>query len=219
MISRFACLFSLSLLCSIVLVGQVLSQGSGGNSSKLESVSVGLRFSHYGPKVDNINTAFANTEVTEGFPQGPQFDITYFASADVRYTIDVRHSVSVEGGLSLAKGTLQNSESFTRVYSVGLEYYYSLRNRKADFFGLDIGAGAGWLVANFERDYTDRRVSVLKKSLTGNVSLLGWMSPGGPIDVEVEARYMFVPNVAVDVPQATLKLSSLLFGAGIAIGL
>ena len=63
------------------------------------------------------------------------------------------------------------------------------------------------------------RVAVLKKSVALNASVVGWFSPFRPLSIEVEARYIFVPNITVDYPQSTLKMGSVVLGAGISVTL
>ena len=188
-------------------------------STLVNSISVGARFSFYGPKVDNLNTAFGALEDTIGLSRAPDFKIFSLGSANIRYAITPEHSVGIEAGFSYWKSTLANSESIVRIYTLGAQYYYSLRNRQTDFYGLDVGAGAGYLVANFERNYDTQRISLLKKSLTANASLVGWVSPFNPLSIEVEARYVFVPTMNVGYPHSTVKLSSVVVGAGISVHL
>jgi hypothetical protein len=205
-----------SVLVSLPSVGQQ-AQPSSTTATVLHSISIGARFSFYGPKTDNLNTAFGALEDTIGLSRAPDFKIFYFGEANLRYALSPEHSVGVVFGLSLWKSKLASSESIERVYTIGAQYYYSLQNRRTEFYGLDVGAGAGWLVANFERDYDSQRISVLKKSMTANASLVGWVSPRHPFYLELEARYMFVPSMNVDYPQSTVKLSSVVLGAGISV--
>ncbi|HTP13250.1 MAG TPA: hypothetical protein VMM37_06450 [Bacteroidota bacterium] len=181
------------------------------------SISVGARFSFYGPKLDNLNTAFGALEDTIGLGRAPDFKVFSLGSANIRYNFAASHSIGVEAGMSYWKSKLGSSESIERVYTIGAEYYYSFQNRRKDYFGLDAGAGGAFLVANFERNYDTQRISVLKKTFTANASLLGWVSPFDPLSIEVEARYMFVPSFTVNYPNATVKMSSVVVGAGISI--
>jgi hypothetical protein len=193
------------------------TQKSNIAGAVLNSLSVGARFSYYGPKMDNLNTAFGALEDTIGLGRAPDFKFFYLGVANVRYAITPEHSVGVEFGMSLRKSTLAQSESIERVYTVGAQYYYSIRNRRTDFYGLDAGAGAGLLVANFERNYDSQRIALLKKSVTANASVVGWVSPIRPLSLELEVRYMFVPSIDVDYPQSTIKMSSIVVGAGISV--
>lgn len=195
------------------------AQGSNVVQALTNSISVGARFSFYGPKLDNISSAFDALEDTLGLSRAPEFKIFYLAQANVRYDITAQHSVSLELGLNLSNTKLGKSETIVRAYSLGAEYYYSLKNRRTDFYGLDAGAGAAWMVSNFERNYDVQRVSVLKKSVALNASIVGWVSPFRPLSIEVEARYLFVPSINVDYPQSTIKMSSVVLGAGISIAL
>lgn len=73
------------------------------------------------------------------------------------------------------------------------------------------------MLANFERDYDNQRLSVLEKTFTVNASLVGWAAPVHGLFLELEVRYVFVPNINIDYPQSTLKMSSLVLGGGIAV--
>jgi hypothetical protein len=216
MVQRSLWLFAFSLLLSFPSFSRQTQQ-SRATVSVLNSISVGARFSFYGPKVDNLNTAFGALEDTIGLNRAPDFKFFSLGSANIRYQITPQHSVSVEGGMSLWKSKLPHAESTERVYTIGAQYYYSLQNRQMSFFGVDAGVGAGWLVVNFERNYDTQRISVLKNSVTANASVVGWVSPFSPFYLELEARYMFVPNINVTYPHSTVKMSSVVVGAGISV--
>ena len=206
------------LICSSAGIGRQ-SQNSNVVQTVTNSVSIGARFSYYNPKTDNLSSAFNALEDSLSLSRSPDFKIFYLAQANIRYDITAQHSVSLELGFSVANTKLGTSETFSRAYSVGAEYYYALKNRRTDFFGLDAGAGAAWLISNFERHYDTQRISVLKKSVALNASVVGWVSPFRPLSIEAEARYVFVPKINVDYPQATLKMSSVVLGVGISIAL
>ncbi len=216
MIQRTVCLLLFAVLISSVGFSRQ-SQSSSAAASVSNSISVGARFSFYGPKLDNLNTAFGALEDTIGLGRAPDFKIFSIGSANIRYTFAPSQSVSIEAGMSYWKSKLGSSESIERVYTIGAEYYYSFQNRRRDFFGLDAGAGAAFLVANFERNYDTERISELKKTFAANASLVGWASPFSPLSIEVEARYMFVPSFTVNYPQSKVKMSSVVVGAGISI--
>src|SRR5512140_680933 len=218
MMRRILWLLLFSVFSSLLCFGRQ-AQSSTTMTTIVNSISVGAKFSFYGPKVDNLNTAFGALEDTIGLSRAPNFKIFSLGTVNIRYAITPQHSVGIEAGLSYWKSTLASSESIERIYTFGAPYYYSLRNRQTEFYGLDAGAGAGLLVANFERNYDTQRISLLKKSVTVNASLVGWVSPFNPLSIEVEARYMFVPTINVDYPHSTVKLSSVVVGAGISIHL
>lgn len=217
--SRVAWLSFSVFLIPLFLFSQQQNPATGSNVTVLNSISWGLKFSLYNPKVDDVSSAFEGVEDTVGLARGPRFKISYLAGANVRYSLDAHNVISIEGGLSLSRGKLQDAESIERIYSLGLQYYYRLQDRAKDFIGLDAGAGAGLLVANFERNYGDQRIAVLKKSVSANGSLLGWFSITRHVFLEVEGRYTFVPKINVDYPNTTIKMSSVMVGAGISIEL
>ncbi len=183
------------------------------------TLSIGAGFSYYSPKLTSVNSAFDALEDTLGLPRAPQFKIYYLAETNLRYAFTPRHSLSLEFAFSLSKSGVAESETFERVYSLGAQYYYSFNNRRRNFYGLDAGLGASWLITNLQRNYNDQRISILKKLPAFDASVIGWVSPFQPLSFEVEARYMFVPNTTIAYPQATLKMSSVVLGAGISIAL
>ena len=185
----------------------------------LESFSLGVKFSYYAPKIDNVDNVFNALEDTAGLARGPRFNIFYLAGAHLLYALGTRNDVGLEGEMSLAQTKLQNVKSIERVYTIGIQYYYHLQPRRPGYYGVDVGGGAGWLVANFERDYNEGSIAILKKSLLLNAAVQWWVSLTQQTYLELEARYLFVPTMKVDYPQTAIKMSSVVLSAGISVEL
>ncbi len=183
------------------------------------SFSIGARFAYYHPQLTGVSGAFDALEDTLGLQRAPEFKMYYLTETNLRYAITPRHSISLEFAFSLSKSGADQSESVERAYSLGAQYYFSFRDRRTSSYGLDAGAGASWLVTNLQRNYGDQRVAILKQSPAFDASIIGWVSPFQPLSLELEARYVFVPNTTVAYPQSTLKMSSVVVGAGIAVAL
>jgi len=189
------------------------------NRPFLDSFSLGVSFSYYAPRTNNVSDVFDALEDTAGLARGPRFNIFYVAGADLRYSIGERNDVGIEGEMSLAQTKLQNVKSIERVYTIGAQYYYHLQPRRPGYYGVDVGGGVGWLVTNFERDYGDASIAILKKSLLLNATAQWWASIAQHSYLELGARYLFVPNIKVDNPQTTIKMSSVVLSAGVSIDL
>ncbi len=205
-------------VCSSLGFGQQM-QRTNVAEGLTNSLSIGARFAYYHPQLTSVSTAFDALEDTLGLQRAPEFKIFYLAETNLRYAVTPQHSISLEFAFSLSKSGVSQSETLERVYSLGLQYYYSFRNRRTEFYGLDAGVGASYLISNLQRNYSDQRIAVLKKSPAFDASVIGWVSPFNPLSLEVEARYIFVPNTNVAYPKSTLKMSSVVVGAGISVAL
>ena len=218
MISKVVWLFFLSLLfCLSSFAQNPQASVQSSNTSAPKSISWGVKLSYYGPKTDNVSSVFNALEDTAGLARGPQFNIYYLAGANLRYSLDLRNDVGIEGELSLAQTKLKDVTSVERVYTIGAQYYYHLQTRRPGAYGVDVGGGVGWLVANFERNYDNSRISLLKKSVRLNGAVEWWAAISQHMYLELEARYLFVPNIKVDYPQTTIKMSSAIVSVGMSM--
>lgn len=192
-----------------------------GNSDALSALSWGLKFSYYAPRTDNVTSVFNALEDSSGLSRGSRFDIYYLVGGNLRYSLDKRNDVGIETEVSLAQTKFANVTSIQRVYVVGAQYYYHLQPRRPGFYGVDIGGGVGWLVTNFEREYggDNRRVAVLTNSLRLNGAVEWWAALSQNLYFELEARYLFVPNIRVENPQTTINMSSIVMSAGFSVKL
>lgn len=181
--------------------------------------SWGLKYSYYGPKTTNVSSVFDALEETAGLPQGSQFRIYYLAGANLRYSLDARNDIGVEGEMNLSQSKLFNVKSVGRVYVVGAQYYYHLQQRKPGFFGVDIGGGIGWQVTNFERNYdnSNRHIAILAQSVRLNGAVEWWAALSRSLYLELEARYIYVPNIKINYPQTTIKMSSIVTSVGFSV--
>ena len=220
MISRVVLVLTLSLLLTFICLSQNSQTPVQRTvASPMKSLSFGVKASYYAPKVNNVSDVFNALEDTAALPHGPKFNIYYLAGANLRYSLDLQNDVGIEGEMSLAQSTLGSVKSIERVYSIGAQYYYHLQQRRMGSYGIDVGGGVGWLVANFERNYDKARIAILKKSLRVNGAVEWWASLSEGLYFELEARYLFVPNIKVTDPQTTIKMSSFIASAGFSIDL
>jgi hypothetical protein len=218
MVSKVTWLLFLSLLSSQFSFAQnPQASAQGANSSALKSLSWGLKLSYYSPKTDNVSNVFNALEDTAGLARGPQFSIYYLAGVNLRYSLNLRNDIGIEGEMSLAQTKLKNVTSVERVYTIGAQYYYHLQPRRPGAYGVDVGGGVAWLVANFERNYDNSRIALLKKSVRLNGAVEWWAAISQHVYLELEARYLFVPNIKVDYPQTTIKMSSAIVSVGMSM--
>ncbi len=192
---------------------------SGPANGGYGAVSWGLRLSYFSPNLSNVGSAFNRLENSAGLPHGSIPQVYYLAGATIRCSLDRRNDIGVEGEMNYGQSKLSNVYSFTRVYGFNVQYFYHLQERTRGYYGVDIGAGAGWITANFERNYGDdhQRIAVLAQSARVNGAVQWWASLSRSLYFEVEGRYVYVPEIRISQLQAPIKMSSLQLSAGISV--
>ncbi len=182
-------------------------------------LSFGLRLSYYAPKTGNVGGVFNKLEDSVGLPHGSAFHIYYLLGANLRCSLGRRNDVGVEGEVSYGQSKLSNVFSFDRLYSLNIQYYYHLQERKPGFYGIDIGGGVGWQGANFERNYGDnsRRIAVFAQALRLNGAVQWWAALSRSLYLELDARYVYVPTIRISNPQTSITMSSFQMSAGFSV--
>lgn len=207
-----------TLCCAILLLQglQVACSQEEEQPKPKGAVSLGLSLSYYHPSLDNLNSSFASQELLGQLPAWENFEISYMANASLRYEYEQMHRFAIEFGESYFRRERDNSESLYRVYRLGAQYDYIAIKQANNRPEVYVGGGAGWILANFLRTYSNNVGSSLVKDKWYLDACAGAFYSFTPrLGTEFEVRYMFVPTISSNQLGTDLKMSSLSAGIGL----
>jgi hypothetical protein len=204
--------FMLLLCCSY----SVLSQTVSTDSNEDRNLDVGMSILYYNPNLSDLNTAYARMEDNFALSRWSDFDVKYLVVPTVVYHLNRKAQISLQLGGSFIERKREEIKSYYLLWTVGGEYRYIPRYWPKYSTSVYVAGGAGFVSAKFHRSYAD---DVQVNEFMGNfyINAGGGASINviGRMSVNVDLRYLFIPDKQLSNLNSTLKLKSLTAGIGV----
>jgi hypothetical protein len=205
-------IFMLLLCCSC----SVLSQTVSTDYAEDRKIDVGIGVFYYHPNLSEFNKGYAQVEQNFALSKWSDFEINYLAVPTIVYHLNRKAQIVLQVGGSYMERARMDNKSYYFLWMAGGEYRYVPWRWPKLSTALYVAGGAGFVSAKFHRAYKN---DVQVNEYAGNFYLNA--GAGGSIDVisrmsvNVDLRYLFIPDKKLSNLNSNLLLKSLTAGISV----